>query len=316
MTHGTSSTERANSIGPYAYRLVRRLGEGGMAVTFLAIPIGRGHRKMPRYVVIKVAKSNIESNKAEGSRSLDLLNEEHRNQGILNEERILKRLEYPNIPCLYRIRMWDGKERSEYAMRADWPGDPWFCVYEYINGQTLADRLGPNQTILSLFEILAILRKVLETLEYLHSKDIVHMDITPANIMLRRHYMASLRSPQPVLIDFGIACDTGQLSKGKTIRYMSPERRAGRVAAHPCMDIYALGLILYEMLTNRLPDSAQYESASVTRKKKYEIKLIQQFFDPLITKMIADEPAQRPSASTLIHELDKFALPWWRRLLA
>ncbi|MCA9934939.1 MAG: serine/threonine protein kinase, partial [Anaerolineales bacterium] len=141
-------------------------------------------------------------------------------------------------------------------------------VMEYIEGQTLKERLldlHQQQQRLSITETVQIISNIAAALDYAHAYNIVHRDIKPANIMLRREEkLAQLTGVSPfvaVLTDFGVArmLEGMQLTgTGATIGtpdYMSPEQARGD-AAGPTSDVYALGILLYEMLTGELPFTA------------------------------------------------------------
>jgi serine/threonine-protein kinase len=125
-----------------------------------------------------------------------------------------------------------------------------FLVMEFIEGQTLADLLDARGP-LSLERTRKILRPLAEALDYAHARKLVHRDVKPANILLRKG------SEEPILIDFGIAGEvrdqstrSGHTAIGATtgtLSYMSPEQVQGK-PPHPGMDRYALAAVAYEML--------------------------------------------------------------------
>lgn len=251
----------------YPYIIEKPLGneQGNMSETYLAtIPYtfrrqvahGKGVRRqtkdapvqerLPKQVIIKIA--------ADGRLQSS-------NQGISNEQKILPELDHPGIVRLHRIWREIGKENYEeisYRVRADLHGGPWFCVFEYLPGGSLADWIAHYRKGLPIGSAIRFAGELTRIVRYLHQKRYVHMDIKPANILFRRRSWLTQRPQEAVLIDFGIACPFGQASRIGTWNYMSPERRAAMTAregirAHPGMDIYALGVLFYEMLTGKNP---------------------------------------------------------------
>ncbi|MEZ4643872.1 MAG: serine/threonine-protein kinase [Chloroflexota bacterium] len=143
-----------------------------------------------------------------------------------------------------------------------------YMVMEYIEGQTLKERLleiQQQQARIPLSEAIQIIRDIAAALDYAHAYSIVHRDVKPANILLRREErLAQFTGAAPfvgVLTDFGVArmLEGMQLTgTGATIGtpdYMSPEQARGEPAG-PSSDVYALGVLLYEMLTGELPFTA------------------------------------------------------------
>jgi eukaryotic-like serine/threonine-protein kinase len=150
-------------------------------------------------------------------------------------------LEHPNI-----VKMYDYGETEDGTA---------YMVLEYIEGQELSDLLRQRGT-LPFETVLPFIREFADALDYAHSKGFVHRDIKPSNIMVRSDADGQLH---PVLMDFGVAKIqdahthlTGTGAVG-TIDYMAPEqiREAGSVDSRA--DIYAMGLVLYEVLTGQRP---------------------------------------------------------------
>jgi len=133
---------------------------------------------------------------------------------------------------------------------------------------------------------LKILIDVADTIQYLHDKQIVHMDIKPSNILLRDKRLLHLA--RPVLIDFGICRKVGQKSSGGTPGYMASERQKeySEAPAHPSMDIYALGVLAQEMLNNRVA--------------------INKAFPKFLTLVLAADWKMRPTLQAFSAELHKF----------
>jgi hypothetical protein len=132
-----------------------------------------------------------------------------------------------------------------------------YLTMAYIDGQSLA-RYVENHAALSQRAIAVIVLKLARALRAAHEKDVIHRDLKPSNVMMHQ----SGGAPEPVIVDFGLAqrleSDAARLTKSGhmvgTWAYMTPEQLCGeKGAGGPSCDIYALGVILYELLTGRVP---------------------------------------------------------------
>jgi len=208
------------------YKILEKLGEGGMGVVYLAEDI-----KLERKVAIKFLPHYIAINSEERER----FKVEAKAAAALND---------PNIATIHAI------EESE---------DQIFIVMEYIEGAELKDKIKFN--LLPIDEAINISIQIAEGLEAAHKKGIVHRDIKSSNIMITSDGKVKI-------MDFGLAKIKGgsQLTKiGSTVgtaAYMSPEQAKGEEVDQRT-DIWALGVILYEMLTGKLPFEGDYEQAVI-----------------------------------------------------
>ncbi|MBT3337225.1 MAG: SUMF1/EgtB/PvdO family nonheme iron enzyme [Anaerolineae bacterium] len=206
------------------YHILEQLGEGGMAIVYKAYDT-----RLETDVAVKVIRTeNILPSVLE--RAL---------KRFEREAKALAKLTHPNI-----VKVMDY---------GDHEGKP-YLVLPYLPGGTLKEKLGkpiPWQ------EAIQILLPIAEALDYAHSQNMVHRDVKPANILLTER-------GQPMLTDFGIAkvldveetMDlTGTSAAVGTPEYMAPEQATAKTADHRA-DIYALGIVLYEMITGRKPYSA------------------------------------------------------------
>lgn len=205
------------------FRIIDKLGEGAM---------GKVYRALDTMVEREVAMKAL---KVEGTPTPELV-ERFRTEAVT-----LARLNHPSIAQLYTF-FRDGNE--------------FYMVMEYIAGQNLQERIERGGAI-NWREAFYLIRLVLEGLGHAHSQGILHRDIKPANIML------------PVgggvkITDFGIAQMVGasrMTMEGRvigTLEYLAPERIQG-ATGDPRSDLYAVGVVLYEMLTGKLPFSATSE---------------------------------------------------------
>ena len=244
-------------------------------------------------------------------------------EALDNEVERLRRLKHPGIVRIYPIRR-DGLSNFPYFARsgAGSKNDPPFSVLEYLTGGSLTDLL-TQQKRLEPGLALEIARGLAATLDYVHNRNQVHLDIKPENILFRESPTSG--RVEPVLIDFGIARDIGQQGlKAGTLYYSSPERlqathrmQPPETAAlpHPAMDIYSLGLVLYQMLTGHLPfqgrDRKSITSAILegnpTLPSDYQSTLSAEL-DELVLLTINKDPAKRPTAEQLTIALERITI--------
>ena len=209
------------------YRIERQLGQGGMAVVYLAEDL-----KHHRQVAIKVVRPEL--------------------AGVLGAERFLREIEiaaglhHPHILPLY-----DSGEARPVSGETG----VLFYVMPYVDGQSLRDRQNRERQ-LPIDEALRIAREVADALSYAHGRGIVHRDIKPENILLDAGHA--------VVADFGIARAVSAAGGDEltatgitlgTPAYMSPEQAAGGTELDGRSDLYSLACVLYEMLAGQPPFS-------------------------------------------------------------
>jgi serine/threonine-protein kinase len=208
------------------YKILAKLGEGGMGVVYKA-----EDTKLNRTVALKFLPSSIMASEAEKTR-------------FVHEAQAAAALNHPNICTIYEIDEVDGQS---------------FIAMEFVEGQSLKAKIeaGP----LKLDEALGIAMQVAEGLQAAHEKQITHRDIKPANIMLTPKGQAKI-------MDFGLAKLAGRTVVTKegmtvgTVAYMSPEQARGEEVDHHT-DIWAFGVVFYEMITGQHPFKGLYEQAVV-----------------------------------------------------
>jgi serine/threonine protein kinase len=219
------------------YRLESRLGYGGMSTVHLALDM-----RLERRVAVKLLAEHLADDEAFVSR-------------FQREAQAAARLVHPNV-----VQVFDSgrDERTEQ----------YFIVMEYIEGSSGAEILR-DQGWVEVDEALAIIEQACEGLYYAHRHGVVHRDVKPGNLLRSRE-------GEVKLADFGIAKATEQSSITQvgsvlgTAAYLAPEQARGEEAG-PSADLYALGVVTYQLISGRLP----YEASSLT-----ELALKQQQEEP------------------------------------
>lgn len=221
---GPVRSERAEPLpfqrlGPF--EILERIGAGGMGDVY------KGYDEtLQRIVAVKVLPPEL-------ARSADLL------ERFRCEASAVARLNHPNIVPIYYVG--EDDQRHFFAM-------------QYIEGESLAEWL-ERQGGVSLTEALKVLEQCLAGLEATHAQGLVHRDITPANILIER------ATGRAVLIDFGLVRRMDGAARLTTpgaimgtADYLAPEQARGRQADHRA-DLYAVGVLMYQLLAGRLPFS-------------------------------------------------------------
>lgn len=220
------SLEAGQHIGQYT--VIERIGSGGMAEVYKA-----QHRTLARTAAIKVMHTGFADDP-------DLL------ARFKREAQIVAALEHPNIVPVY-----------DFADRAGQP----YLVMKFIEGRTLKWHM--RKRALSLHEISTICGAIADALTYAHAQGVLHRDVKPSNVMIDA-------DGKPHLTDFGLARLVAQgessMSSGMIVgtpHYLSPEQASGEHEIGPATDVYALGVMLYEMVVGRVPFDADTPHAIV-----------------------------------------------------
>lgn len=257
------------------YRIEKTIGEGGMATAYLAVQESLG-----RLAVLKVLNTNNRDSKENVER-------------FLNEGRIVASLNHPNIITIYDIGIAE---------------DFMYISMEYIEGGDLRQRL---KHPISEAESLEIIKKICSGLDIAHRKGIVHRDVKPGNILFRKN-------GEPLLTDFGIAkrltMENDLTSTGVFLgspNYMAPEQAEdGPIDGRA--DIYALGVIFYEMLTGQKPYRSESVIDVIVKHKQAPVPTLPEEYEkyqPLLNLMMAKKRKNRfrdaNSVLHFIHHLEK-----------
>ena len=279
-----SFTEHLQAALGRNYKLDRELTGGGMSRVFVAIDAQLG-----RKVVVKVLPPELAAG----------VNRER----FRREIQVAAQLQHPHIVQLFSA----GED-----------GDLLWYTMPYIEGESLRAALEQKKKF-SVREVMRIMHDIVDALSFAHAAGVIHRDIKPANILTQRGHA--------LVTDFGVAKAisaslpiTTATAAGIAIgtpAYMAPEQLAGDANADHRMDIYAAGLLVYELLTGESPFAGpsprETMAAQLTRDPKplHEISPdIPRSLSVLIMRCLAKDPAQRPAtADDVLRELDSMTMP-------
>jgi len=261
------------------YTIVRKLGEGHMATVYLAT-----QGRLNRHVALKILNPALATN-------------DRFTERFIHEGRVIDLLRHPQIVPLFEFNFYEGY---------------YYFSMEFLPGGTLAQYI---QQGLIPERALAITRLIAEALAYAHQRGVIHRDLKPQNILFRQDHT-------PVLTDFGIA-KVMDASSTLTIkqammgspRYISPEQAAGK-PLDARSDIYSLGAIFYEMLTQHHPYPASDVVDLLTMQDTLpELPNDLAQFQPVLNKMLAKKPNDRfDSADHLIQALEQIQTDQFSRI--
>jgi tRNA A-37 threonylcarbamoyl transferase component Bud32 len=257
-------------------------GRGGMGVVYLAVQVG-----LKRRVALKLLKPELAASAIQRGR-------------FRTESTTLARLQHPNI-----VQVFDSGTHQDRA----------YIVQEYLAGGSLDRKLSRQpQAARPAVELIATLALAVE---HAHAQKIVHRDLKPANVLLTTDGI-------PKISDFGLAkqvdvqSESGQTQSGSILgspSYMAPEQALGRRGdIGPAVDIYALGAILYEMVTGRPPFLAASVMETLLQVRQSEPVPPRQLqpglprdVETICLKCLAKDPARRyPTAGALADDLKRF----------
>jgi len=220
------------TLGPF--EIILELGRGGMAVVYKA-----RQADLERTVALKILPPELSIDKSYLAR-------------FLQEARSAAALEHPHIMPIYAVGAAEGVN---------------YIAMKFIAGQTLKD-IVQERGALTIAEAAGMLEQVADALDYAHSQGVIHRDIKPSNMMTDQNGWV-------YLTDFGLARGgtTGGLTMAGTVmgtpEYMSPEQAQGLATIGPPTDIYALGVVLYELLTGQMPFQADTPMGMLVARLQY-----------------------------------------------
>ena len=265
-----------------AYEIERELGGGGMSRVFVATETSLG-----RKIVIKVLSPDLTADVNRGR--------------FRREIQVAAQLQHPHIVTLLSAGEVD---------------DLIYYTMPFISGESLKSALEKNGQ-LEVVEVVRVLYHVSEALEYAHGQGVVHRDIKPANVLRSGSYY--------LITDFGVAKalnasmpSSGMTSTGMAVgtpAYMAPEQLAGDSAADHRIDIYALGLLAYELLHGKSPFAAatpqRILAAVLTQEPRPLIEArpdVPPSLSELVMRCLSKDPENRPAnARDVLDALDMFS---------
>jgi serine/threonine protein kinase/Tfp pilus assembly protein PilF len=262
------------------YKIIEKIGGGGMGVVYKATDT-----KLDRTVALKFLPEHLHMDK-------------EAEQRFISEAKAASSFDHPNICTIYDINKTED--------------DQLFIVMAYYEGETLKKKLenGPHE----INEAVAYSIQIAQGLERAHEAGIIHRDIKPANIMITKRGEAKI-------LDFGLAKtlnDPGITKFGSTMgtaAYMSPEQARGAEVNHQT-DIWSLGVMIYQMITGKLPFAGEYEQALIYSILNEEPKSIREYLETvssslvgILNKCLEKDPANRYQTITeLIKDLELFQI--------
>jgi len=261
------------------YRLVEKLGEGGMGEVYRAID-----EMLDRDVALKMLRPELARRQSTVDR-------------FRAEAITLAKLDHPGIARIH------GCSRHD---------DRWFIVMEFVRGETLLAQLA-RAGRLSWIEVVPIVCQLLDSLEYAHRRGVIHRDMKPANVLIGDEGRVKVT-------DFGIARVLGTERATRTghivgtLEYMSPEQVRGEEVDGRA-DLYAVGIVLYELLTGQVPFKGRAEFEVLTQHLHAPIPSVRAlapdvpaWFDEILRRALAKALDDRfPSASAFQLALEGYA---------
>ncbi len=263
------------------FEIIEELGRGGMAVVYRA-----RQADLARMVALKVLPPELSLDKSYIAR-------------FLQEARSAAALEHPHIVPIFEVGSAEGVQ---------------YIAMKYISGHTLKEVV-QQQGALDIQRAVTMLEQVSDALDYAHSHGVIHRDIKPSNMMLEKNGWV-------YLTDFGLARG-GSSGPGLTMagtvmgtpEYMSPEQAQGLATIGPPTDIYALGVVLYELLTGQMPFQADTPMGMLVARLQFAPRPPRDYrgdlplpVEDVIMRALARKPEARyPSAKEMILALKNAA---------
>src|SRR2546426_881173 len=265
------------------YKILEKLGEGGMGVVYKADDL-----KLKRTVALKFLPHHLTANSTEQAR-------------FLQEAQAASGLNHPHVCTIFDIVEEGGQQ---------------FIVMEYVDGETLRQRIAGlasrGNAPMDLKDTVNYALQIGEALQEAHGKGIVHRDIKSDNIMVNSRN-------QVKVMDFGLAKLKGSMKLTRTsstigtLGYMAPEQiRGGEVDVRS--DIFSYGIVLYEMLTGRLPFRGEHEAAMMYAILNEEPEPVEKYrpgispeLSRIVNRAIEKDPEDRyQSSADMVSEFRRF----------
>jgi tRNA A-37 threonylcarbamoyl transferase component Bud32 len=289
---------------PQGYEIGEEIGRGGMGVVYKARQAG-----LNRTVALKVILSGPYANEAALAR-------------FRGEAEAVARLQHPAIVQVFELGQFEGRP---------------FLAMEYVGCGSLAQRVGGTPQTPR--EAAQLVEHLARAIHVVHQQGIVHRDLKPANILLSHAPTTPLGQSAPKIVDFGLAkfldaegpAATASLDVLGTPLYMAPEQAAGRAKeVGPAVDVYALGAVLYLLLTGEPPFKGETVFDTLQQIRSRDpvppgrlLMGLSRDLETICLKCLEKEPRKRyASAELLADDLRRFLTgqpvlarptPWWER---
>jgi serine/threonine protein kinase len=302
--------EEADLIGRQVgnYRIKRLLGRGGMGAVYEMVHESIGQRSAIKILFSKYAQ------------------DPEFVERFFAEAKVVNRIEHPGV--------------AKTLDHGQFPDGNLYIIMELLLGESLRARLetlAKKHTRYDLAASAALMLQLVDTLQEVHGKGVIHRDLKPENIFLVQDSAVS-GGERAKILDFGIA----KIQDGSTLKdvdspgplttvgkilgtptYMSPEQCEGRVALTSASDIYALGVIFYEMLSGKPPFGGVSENAVMALhmlREPVPLSQIPRSLNSLVQAMLAKQPSQRPTLPQIRSILQSYlarpdSTPWASRWL-
>ncbi len=257
------------------YILLCRIGEGGMSRVYKAYDVRDG-----REVALKLLRNRFARNLDERSR-------------FFREVKVLRRLDHPNV-----LRAYHSGRRGRHS----------YIAAEYVDGRSAGDLLAKGPFPID--ELVRVAIEVLRALDHAHQRGVLHCDVKPDNILIRR------QDACVKLADFGLAlwlCRAVRTTRPKitygTLQYMPPEQIRDLNAIDERSDLYALGATLYHLLTGRVPFVGQTVQEIERQKRAAAYRPVRSLrpevppeLEAILDWLMAPDPQQRPASAADVLE--------------
>ena len=243
------------------FRIVAFLGRGGMGEVYEAEDL-----ELREPVALKTIRAG-------------LARDEHAMERFRREIQLARKVTHPNVSRLFDL----GHHVSE-------SGDITYLTMELLHGQTLSERLRAGR--IPIADAGLIVEQMAQALAAAHQAGVVHRDFKPGNVILTP--TSGGNPPRAVVTDFGLACLSGEVPGGVvvgTLAYMSPETKEGREAT-PASDVFALGVVMHEMVTGARPEDGEAKLADLDPK-----------WQGAIRRCLKRDPVLRPRAADVVKTL-------------
>ena len=272
------------------YSVLRRIGQGGMGIVYEA-----KHERMGQRAALKVLQQD------QTKKDPKVL------QRFFNEARAISTAQHAGI-----VKIFDCGQLEDGTA---------YILMEFLDGETLSSRLerhGQSKELLAVEQVIEITYQIAAALVLIHGKGIVHRDLKPENVFLVPDPVAPF-GERMKLLDFGVAKFKDITSYKTTVGiilgtplYMSPEQCEGREDVTDKVDVYALGIMLFEMLAGRMPFIAESGFAlmrqHIFRAPENLAMLAPQLPPPLVAlvhSMLIKKPEERPSMEQVLAALQQ-----------